>query len=215
MHWPLPLRKSEKVVPQETRCYSRMSKILLIRPGITEYDQQGRVQGTLDIPLCEDGRQQVAAMVAQLRDQPIETIYASPCESAVQTADALATACGLKVKTLDKLRNVDHGLWQGMLVEEVKTKQPKVYRQWQEQPETVCPPQGETLSAAKERVQAVLARLLKKHKGEGLLAIIVPEPLASVICNVLGKEGWGDLWQCARCAAKWQLIEVPEAVEVR
>ena len=35
-----------------------MFQILLIRPGSTEYDQQGRVQGTLDIPLCEDGRQE-------------------------------------------------------------------------------------------------------------------------------------------------------------
>jgi broad specificity phosphatase PhoE len=40
-----------------------MFKLLLIRPGVTEYDQQGRIQGTLDIPLCEDGRRQVEAMV--------------------------------------------------------------------------------------------------------------------------------------------------------
>ena len=40
-----------------------MFKILLIRPGVTEYDQQGRVQGTLDIPLCEDGRREVEAMI--------------------------------------------------------------------------------------------------------------------------------------------------------
>ena len=42
-----------------------MDQILLIRPGTTEYDQQGRVQGTLDIPLCEDGRQEVEAMVGE------------------------------------------------------------------------------------------------------------------------------------------------------
>src|SRR3990172_7488346 len=110
-----------------------MVQILLIRPGTTEYDQQGRVQGTLDIPLCEDGRQEVAAMVAKLRDQPISAIYTSPCQSAAQTAEALGTALDMKIKTLDKLQNLNHGLWQGMLVEEVKTKQPKVYRQWQEQ----------------------------------------------------------------------------------
>ena len=32
-----------------------------------------------------------------------------------------------------------------MLFDEVKSKQPRVYRQWQEQPDTVCPPEGETL----------------------------------------------------------------------
>jgi probable phosphoglycerate mutase len=192
-----------------------MFQILLIRPGTTEYDQQGRVQGTLDIPLCEDGRQEVGAMVNQLRDQPITAVYSSPNQSAQQTAEALATACELKVKTVDKLENLDHGLWQGMLVSDVKAKQPKVYRQWQEQPETVCPPQGETLSGAKERVQSVLAKLMKKHKSEGLLALVVPEPLASVVRKLLRQDDWGDLWHCSEAAAKWELIDVPQTVEVK
>lgn len=190
-----------------------MLQILLIRPGTTEYDQQGRVQGTLDIPLCEDGRQEVERMVGELQQQPVAAIYTSPCQSAEQTAEALGAALDLKVKTIDKLQNLDHGLWQGMLVADVKTKQPKVYRQWQEQPETVCPPQGETLSAAKQRVQAALAKLLKKHKSDRLLAIVVPEPLASVVRNVLLHDEWGDLWRNA--VARWELIEVPEAVEVK
>jgi phosphoserine phosphatase len=192
-----------------------MTQILLIRPGTTEYDQQGRVQGTLDIPLCEDGRQEVAAMVGELRGKPVAAVYASPCQSAVQTAEALAEAFVVKMKTLDKLQNLDQGLWQGMLVDEVKAKQPKVYRQWQEQPETVCPPQGETLIAARQRVQAALAKLLKKHKSDGVLAIVAPEPLASVIRNVLGQTEWGDLWHCANCGGRWQLIEVKETVEVK
>jgi broad specificity phosphatase PhoE len=189
-----------------------MFQILLIRPGTTEYDQQGRVQGTLDIPLCEDGRQEVDTMVNQLRDQPITAVYSSPSQSAQQTAEALAVSRDLKVKTVDKLENLDHGLWQGMLVSDVKAKQPKVYRQWQEQPETVCPPQGETLSDAKERVQSVLAKRVKKHKSEGLLAVVVPEPLASVIRKVLRQDDWGDLWHCSEATAKWELINVAQTV---
>jgi broad specificity phosphatase PhoE len=192
-----------------------MVQILLIRPGTTEYDQQGRVQGTLDIPLCEDGRQEVERMVDELRGQPIVAIYASPCQAAAQTAEALGAALDVKIKTLDKLQNLDQGLWQGLLVAEVKAKQPKVYRQWQEQPETVCPPQGETLVAARQRVQSALGKLLKKNKSDGLLAIVAPEPLASVIGNVLGNDAWGDLWQGATASAHWQLIEVPETVEVK
>src|SRR5688572_431547 len=90
-----------------------MQQILLIRPGTTEYDQQGRVQGTLDIPLCEDGRQEVEALVGELRDKPIAAVYSSPSQSAQQTAEALAATLDLKVKTVDNLENLDHGLWQG------------------------------------------------------------------------------------------------------
>jgi probable phosphoglycerate mutase len=173
------------------------------------------VQGTLDVPLCEDGRQEVERMVEELRSQPISAIYRSPCQSAAQTAEALSAALNVKAKTVDKLQNVNQGLWQGLLVDEVKTKQPRVYRQWQEQPETVCPPQGETLGAARQRVQAALSKLLKKHKSDGLVAIVTPEPLASVIRNVLGQGEWGDLWHCANSDVRWQLIDVPEAVEAK
>ena len=192
-----------------------MVQILLIRPGTTEFDQQGRVQGTLDIPLCEDGRQEVEAMVGQLQKQPIHVVYCSPCKSAMQTAEALGQAHDIKVKAVDKLENLDHGLWQGMLVSEVKTKQPKVYRQWQEQPETVCPPQGETLGTAKQRVQAALAKIMKKHKSDGLLALVVPEPLASVVRHVLRQDEWGDLWQCSSARAKWELIDIPQTAGVK
>jgi phosphoserine phosphatase len=192
-----------------------MVQILLIRPGTTEYDQQGRVQGTLDIPLCEDGRQEVEKMVEELRGKQIAIVYASPCQAASQTAESLSVAFDVKTKTLDKLQNLDQGLWQGMLVAEVKAKQPKVYRQWQDQPETVCPPQGETLVAAGQRVNAALSKLLKKHKSDGLVAIVAPEPLASVIRHALGAQEWGDLWHCAKCSAQWQLIDPPQAVEAK
>ena len=191
-----------------------MVQILLIRPGTTEYDQQRRVQGTLDIPLCEDGRQQVEALVDALRDQPVAAIYASPCQSADQTAEALAAALDLKVKTLDKLQNLDQGLWQGMLVSDVKSKQPRVYRQWQEQPETVCPPHGETLSTARQRVSAALTKLLKKHKTDRMIAIVVPEPLASVVRHIVRNDEWGDLWHSNE-TAQWQLIDVPQTAAVK
>lgn len=192
-----------------------MARFVLIRSGITEYDQQGRVQGTLNIPLCEDGRQDVERLADQLRGQPIEAIYASPSQSALQTAEVLGQVFDRKVKVIDKLANLDFGLWQGMLVADVKAKQPKVYRQWLEQPEIVCPPQGETLAAAKQRVTAALAKLVKKHKPEELFAVVAPEPLASIIRNVVRQDAWDDLWQCRNGKPNWQLIDVPEAVEVK
>jgi probable phosphoglycerate mutase len=192
-----------------------MVQLLLIRSGTTEYDQQGRVQGTLNIPLCEDGRQEVETMIEELRGQPIAAIYASPSQSAEQTAETIGQALDLKVKTIDKLENLNHGLWQGMLVSDVKAKQPKVYRQWQEQPENVCPPQGETLTLAKQRVFAALTKLIKKHRADGLFAVVAPEPLASIIRNVVRQDGWGDLWQCTTCTPRWHLIEVPEAVAAK
>jgi probable phosphoglycerate mutase len=187
-----------------------MLQIILIRPGSTEYDQQGRIQGTLDIPLSDEGRREVNRLMDELRGHPLDMIYVTLCQAAQETGKAIAEALDVKLKKLNKLRNLDHGLWQGMLIEDVKTKQPKVYRQWQEQPETICPPGGEMLSTAQARVREAMARLVKKHK-EGLVGLVAPEPLASLICSVLKHHELGDLWKAAECG-RWEIIPVqPDA----
>jgi probable phosphoglycerate mutase len=192
-----------------------MLQLLLIRAGLTEFERQGRVQGTLDIPLCEDGRREVMNLVDELRTRPILAVYAAPGQAAEQTAEALSAALDVKTKTLETLQNLDYGLWQGMLVSDVRTKQPKVYRQWQDQPETVCPPQGETIVNAKQRIHGVLIKLATKHKAGGLVAIVTPEPLLSVFRNVLRSDDLGDLWQTPNGRPKWELIDVAEAAAAK
>lgn len=187
-----------------------MPQILLIRPGSTEYDREGRIQGTLDIPLNEEGRQEVLQVVQQLKGLSIEALYATPSQAAQETGQTIADALHLKVKKLGRMHNLNQGLWQGMLVDDVKTRHPKVSRQWQEQPEKICPPGGEMVAEAQERVRAVLARLLKKHKN-GVIGLVVPEPLASVVCHVLRRDALGNLWK-APDGERWEIITVePDA----
>jgi broad specificity phosphatase PhoE len=189
-----------------------MLKILLIRTGTTEYECQGRIQGTLDVPLSEEGQQQIEALVEPLREQAIEMLYYAPCRATQQSAEILSEKLGFKTKKLDSLHNLDHGLWQGMLLEDVKLKQPKVYRQWQEHPETVCPPNGETLKQARERLLQSLSKLAKKHK-EGTVGILVPEPLASLLHCLLLHEAVGGLWRVnGDKGLPWELIDMPAEV---
>jgi phosphoserine phosphatase len=183
-----------------------MLQLVLIHPGSTDYDEQGRIQGTLDIPLNEQGIKEVNRMIEDLRPLNITAIYSGPCQAADQTAEAIAEAIGAKHKTLETLKNLDHGLWQGLLIEDVKRKQPKVYRGWQEQPSTVCPPEGEMLSAAQERVQTALTKIFKKYK-EGAIAVVAPEPLASVIHCYLHHREVGDMWKGGEVCGKWEAIK--------
>ncbi len=199
---------NEKVNGQDAKL-----RVVLIRPGATEFDEQGRIKGTLDIPLSISGAEQVTRTIEELANISIDAVYASPGESAQQTAAALAASRGLKVAKLDQLRNLDHGLWQGKLIEDVKQRQPKVYRQWQDHPETTCPPQGESLDSARKRVRASLQKVMKKHK-QGVVALIVPDPLASMVRCFLDQGELGDLWKAECDSCRWELIDiVPERVE--
>lgn len=184
-----------------------MLQIVLIRPGSTDFDQQGRIQGTLDIPLNEQGAREVERIVQEIRTLGIEAVYCGPCQSACQTATAIAESLNVKLKKIDALRNIDHGLWQGLLIDDVKRKQPKVFRQWQEQPQTICPPEGEMLAEAQSRVEAALHKVLKKYK-QGTIALVMPEPLASVVRSGLSNGEVGDLWKGSSVCGKWEVISL-------
>jgi phosphoserine phosphatase len=190
-----------------------MLTIVLVQPGATDFDEQRRIKGSLDLPLNENGQSQVARTVGELSRSPIEQVYTAPCQSARQTAEALARDRRLKVTVVENLRNLNHGLWHGKLIDEVKRQQPRVYRMWQETPENVCPPEGETLARARERVAQALKKIVKRHK-EGTIALVVPEPLASLVRTLLRPAELGDLWKAEGDCGRWELIEMASGEQV-
>ncbi len=184
-----------------------MLRLVLIRPGSTDYDVQQRIQGSLDIPLNERGSTETAQVSEQLRDKGIETLYAPVSQPSFATAEILSKALDVKLKKIERLDNLHQGLWEGMLVEDVRHKQPKVYRQWQEQPENVCPPEGEMLADADERVRQALTRLLKRHK-EGTIGLVLPEPLLSLARRFITHGALGDLWKAPNGHGAFEVLDM-------
>ncbi len=184
-----------------------MFDVLLIRPGSTTFDEEGRMKGALDIPLTPDGTRQVELAAEQLAKYDLDCLYVAPCESAQQTGLLFSKRCGWKRRTVECFRNVDHGLWQGKLVEEVRRHQPRVYKQFQESPVNICPPGGESLADARQRIDATVRKLGRRHRG-GLIGLVVPEPMASLVrCALLGCS-FGDVWKSELDAGNWELIRV-------
>jgi broad specificity phosphatase PhoE len=164
-----------------------MTQVVLIRPGATSYDEQHRIQGTLDVPLSPRGRSEVETLALRLADLDLSALYRGPGESVSETAEALGRVLNLRPKSLEQLRNLDQGLWQGLAVEEIKRRNPKVFRQWVEAPETICPPLGETIDDARERIEDVLRPLLKRHRGE-TFGLVAAEPIAQLVAGYLRQD---------------------------
>jgi broad specificity phosphatase PhoE len=170
------------------------------------------VQGSLDLPLNDRGREQVDALVSQLEDTPLEVIFAPPTEPALSTATAIGEALGIPEKENEELRNLDQGLWQGLTVEEIRRKFPKVYKQWQESPESIRPPEGETVNEAMKRIRKMLLKPLKKR---GAIAIVASEPLATLVtCVVTGcRPGFSRAAYDSEkppCIERLEVTELPE-----
>lgn len=164
-----------------------MTQVVLIRPGATVYDEQNRVQGVLDIPLSDRGLAEVAQLAERLAGVELSALYCGPGESVARTAEAVGRSVGLRPKRLDDLRNLDQGLWQGLQIDEIRRRNTKIFNQWIEDPLTVCPPQGETIENALDRIKCALKPLIRRHR-EDVIGLVVAEPIAQLIACYLRRE---------------------------
>lgn len=184
-----------------------MIEVLLIRPGSTTFDQEGRIKGSLDIPLSVEGEAQAEALSRSLAEIKLDCLYVAPCESALKSAERIGDRNFCRQKTVDCLRNLNHGLWQGKLVSEVRRLQPKVYRQFQEHPTDVCPPEGETVQAAFERVKPMVEKLKKRHTN-GRIGLLLPAPMAAIVRVALIGGSLGDLWKAELDFGTYEVLQV-------
>ena len=184
-----------------------MSQVILIRPGATLYDEQNRVQGVLDIPLSERGRDAVAGMAQRLArslgSTSLSALYCGPGENVIRTAEIVGKVLGIRPKRINEFRNLDQGLWQGLQIDEIKRRNTKLFRQWIDDPATICPPQGETVERAMERIKTAFRPLLRRHHDEAI-GLVVGEPLARLVACYLRGEPRVHLdeqWPC--CEFEW------------
>jgi broad specificity phosphatase PhoE len=187
-----------------------MCQLVLIRPGATVYDEQNRLQGILNIPLSERGHGEVTRMVPMLArtldGASLSALYCGPAENVVRTAEIVGKGLGLRPKRVDEFRNLDQGLWQGLQIDEIKRRNTKLFRQWIEDPETICPPQGETYECAMGRIKAAFRPLLKRHHDEAI-GLVVAEPLARMVAGYLRCQPRVQLDERWLCSG-FELIEI-------
>jgi len=185
---------------------NRKLKIVLVRPGSTDLDEQRRIKGTLNIPLSTTGEGEARDTAADLIDVKVDAIFCSPCLAAQQTARQLSHDGQIKIKVEEALTNLDYGLWHGKLIEELKVTQPKLFKQWQEHPERVCPPGGETVEQVRSRVSRLLKKIRRKHK-KGVVVLVVPEPVSCIIRSELEGTVIENLWQVEGKCGDWLAID--------
>lgn len=180
-------------------------QIVVLRPGATDLDEQGRITGSLDIPLSPDGAQQGLRSSAELAAITIDRIYSAPGIAARETAKLIGETKNAKVRIEENLKNLNHGLWHGKRVDELKENQPKLFKQWQENPELVYPPGGETIEDARARAQRVIKRIKRKHKA-GNIMLVAAEPLASILLCELDGSDLESRWKISGNHAEWTWV---------
>lgn len=146
-----------------------MTTILFIRHGDNDYLKTRRLAGlTPGVHLNEQGQIQALRLAEQFSPLPIEAIYSSPLERAVETATPLAQMTNKEITILEDLIEIDPGDWTGMTVTELQASGKWKYSG--ELPEDFCFPNGDCYRERQMNLVDAVNSLQQDHAKGSLIA---------------------------------------------
>ena len=148
-------------------------RLLLVRHGVTTWNQEGRFQGRKDPPLADDGRLEARLLGERLRRDGAATsilVVTSPLRRARDTARLLIAALqesGTSPRTMDdeRLVEIGQGEWEGRTHDELARTDPERYAAWANTDQE--PPGAEPVPDALARV----AEATEEHAAAPQLAV--------------------------------------------
>ena len=147
-------------------------KIYLIRHGQTDWNIQGKIQGSHDIPLNETGREQARLLAIGMASRPVRKIFSSTLKRAVETARMIGESQSVDIYLAPGLMEVEFGKWEGMTWDEIKEQYPAEYERWNLNPVDVAPPGGETQADVLKRVASSIEAVMGMTDKREDIAIV-------------------------------------------
>jgi broad specificity phosphatase PhoE len=184
-----------------------MTKLYLIRHGETDWNNNGRWQGQIDLPLNLHGQEQADQIAQSLSDVGISAIYSSDLKRAVDTANPLGNILCLRVHTDPRLREIHQGEWQGLSVKEIQERYAKAFRKRLRDPLVVAPPGGETAYKVRQRVVQFIEQILEEHP-EATIAIFSHGFTIAVMIVHYKNLPFSKVWDLVPKNASIQTLEI-------
>ena len=183
---PIPVWKSEdgdvKVIGSFAEMREHMPKAKNTYFAIRHGESLSNTNNILDSlgkkpnPLTEKGREQVRIVGDQLKAKGITKIISSPFERTKETSQIIADALGINIEFDDRLREFNHGDWDGKTIDELYNDNPEFATNL-----SFVLKNGESHHQVRARMMQVLFDLEKKYTGEKILLVTHGGPLWMLI----------------------------------
>ncbi len=166
-----------------------MSRLILIRHGMSAWNHLGLWTGWTDVDLVEEGRMQARSAAGALKDIAIHNIHVSDLKRAHQTLDEIVSVLGIHHVPVNKslaLNERHYGIYTGKnkwdIQKEVGEEQFKHMRRgWD-----VAIPEGETLKDVYHRVAPYYDQYILPDikQGKNILVVAHGNSLRAMIKHV-------------------------------
>ena len=163
------------------------TRLWLVRHGQTDWNVAGRIQGQADPPLNATGLAQAQNLAARLDGTAYAALYTSDLTRARQTAAVLAGHSPSPPRLEPRLREINHGAWDGLLLGEIQARFAESWAEYQRLPELARPPGGETVGEVAARVAAALGDIAARHPRADVLVVSHGLAIATVLCQAQGR----------------------------
>ena len=158
----------------------------IVRHGETNWNILGKTQGHGNSNLTEKGIEQATTLAQSINKYPIDYIYSSDLGRAVETANILADKLNLEVNKTKALREMGFGVWEGLLMDEIKESYADMYNTWRNAPHLFNIPGGETLSIIKDRVEEFIKEINEKYDNKHILLVSHSVTVRVILLSCLG-----------------------------
>jgi broad specificity phosphatase PhoE len=148
-----------------------MTRWLLARHGETEWNQAGRYQGHLDVPLSDVGRRQSSALGSALANVPIAAAFSSDLSRAAETARLAVQGRDVPHVATPDLRETAYGAWEGLSFREARAKDPDLFEKLLRWEPDLAPPGGESAAQLFTRVSRFAEEASRSHQNDTILAV--------------------------------------------
>jgi broad specificity phosphatase PhoE len=149
-----------------------IEQLILVRHGETEENAAGIAQGWHHGTLSDLGKQQVLRLAERVARMQPNALFSSPLGRALATAQAIADATGLEIHTLDALREVCLGTWEGRSYLEIRRDDAENYQRWRDDPGSACPG-GESHNDVLHRMEQAFGTIASSADGQAMRAVVV------------------------------------------
>lgn len=157
----------------------------LIRHGENDWVGSDRLAGrTPGVHLNDKGRRQADELATLLKKQPIQSIFSSPLERCMETAQPLAEQLDLPVAPELGVLEVDYGEWRGQNLKEL-AKDP-AWKMVQHFPSAFRFPGGETLQEVQSRAVATIARIHNSSPNQTVAIFSHGDVIRTTLAHFLG-----------------------------
>lgn len=150
---------------------NRRTRFYLIRHGETDWNKAGRYQGRTNIDLNEAGREQARLLGERFRYLPLDALYVSPLNRAVETAEQVARTTGITPVTDEHFIEINFGEWEGHTIEELSEKYGNAYTDFFRDPFDHPVPGEGSFQIAMDRAIEGFNILAERHKGQNVAIV--------------------------------------------